>query len=126
MKKSKLVAVGLAGAVAAMMAGCTTRTQTADCVDTQGRVVTDTYCENSSPGYHWIYGGRVSTGYYGGYHHIYGGSPMPMSGANISSRSGYSISHGGGGFGGFGGFSRGGFGGAGDAHSGGGAHGGGG
>lgn len=109
MKKSKLVAVGLAGAVAALMAGCATQTQTADCVDAQGRVVPDYYCQNSGttygyhPYYHWLYGGHIHS--YGGYRTVSGGSTTPMSGADITSRSGMSIS-------------RGGFGGAGDAHGG--------
>ena len=109
MKKSKLVAVGLASAVAALMAGCATQTQTADCVDAQGRVVPDNYCQSNYYGgyhpYHWLYGGQIHS--YGGYRTVSGGSTTPMVGANISSRSGMSIS-------------RGGFGGSGDAHGGGG------
>jgi hypothetical protein len=109
MKKSSIVAVGLASAVAALMAGCSTQSQTADCVDATGRVVSDSYCSGggyySSYHTHWVYGGTYHS--YGGYSHVIGGSTTPRVGASISSRSGTSISHGG--FGGFG-ASHGGFG----------------
>jgi hypothetical protein len=110
MKKSALVAVGLASTVAALLAGCSTQSQTADCVDSTGRVLPDSYCQGGGTYYyssnhyyyhpHWIYGGHIST--FHGYSRVTGGSFSPMSGASVSSRSGASISHGGFGMSGFG------------------------
>jgi len=105
------VAVGLAATVAALVAGCSTQRQTADCVDAQGHVMPDSYCQNTGSGYyssgyhtynhyHWIYGGHIGS-YAGGYRTVSGGSTSPAEGADVVSRSGMSISHGGFGHSGF-------------------------
>ena len=121
MRKSRIVAAGLAGTVAALMAGCGNNTQTADCVDASGRVLPDNYCQSYGGGYygggyyggngvvivhsggpHWVYGGNVTTS--GGVSRVYGGSTTPSGSGDISSRSGTTV--------------RGGFGGSGEGHGG--------
>ena len=106
MKKSRIVAAGLAGTVAALMTGCGNHSQTADCIDASGRVLPDSYCQRyggggygyggnggvvivHSGGPHWVYGGNVSTS--GGYSRVYGGSSTPSGDGDISSRSGATI-----------------------------------
>lgn len=121
MRKSRIVAAGLAGAVAALMTGCSNRSQTADCVDASGRIMPDNYCRGYGGGYggnggvvivhsggpHWVYGGNVNSS--GGVSRVYGGSSTPDDSAGIRSRSGTTIR---GGFGrsgaGHGGFGHGG------------------
>lgn len=107
MKKSRIVAAGLAGTVAALLAGCGNNSQTADCVDANGRVLPDSYCQSGggygggyyggggntvivhSGGSHWVYGGNVSTS--GGVSRVSGGSSTPSGDGDISSRSGTTV-----------------------------------
>ena len=117
MRKSRRVATGLVGAVAALLAGCGNHSQTADCVDSQGRVLSDSYCQSNggggygggghgvmvhSGGAHWVYGGNVTTS--GGVSRVSGGSSAPSGSGDISSRSGATV--------------RGGFGESGEGHAG--------
>lgn len=100
MRKSRMVAAGLAGTVAALLAGCSNQSQVADCVDAQGNVLPDSYCQSySGGGYygggggnvvivhsggpHWVYGGNVTTS--GGVSRVSGGSVTPSGGGDISS-----------------------------------------
>jgi hypothetical protein len=101
MKKSAMVAVSLAGSVAALMAGCS-QTQTADCVGANGQVLPDSYCQNNGSGgaayyggAHWIYGGRLINR--GGTQSVTGGSLTPSPSGEIDTRSGGTLR---GGFGG--------------------------
>ena len=126
MRRSRIVAAGLAGTVAALMAGCSRQTETADCVDARGNVLPDSACQNYNQGYnqgyngggyggggvvivngggggHWVYGGNVVTS--GGGRRISGGSSSPSGDGEVSSRSGTSV--------------RGGFGGSAEGHGGG-------
>jgi hypothetical protein len=70
MKKSRLVSLGLTPAMAIALIGCEDRREVQRCVDQNGLVVDDKYCQQQpvAPGgggdvYRWYYGG---TGYYPG------------------------------------------------------------
>lgn len=132
MRRSRIVAAGLAGTVAALMAGCSQQAETADCVDTRGNVLPDSACQgynggsygggyggggyggsgvvivHSGGGGHWVYGGNVVTS--GGGRHVSGGSSSPSGDGAVSSRSGATVR---------GGFGRGGGGHGGGGHGGG-------
>ena len=122
MRRSRIVAAGLAGTVATLLAGCSQQQETADCVDARGNVLPDSTCQGySGGGYgggygggnvvivnggggHWVYGGNVVTS--GGSRYVSGGSSSPSGDGAVTSRSGTTV--------------RGGFGGSAEGHSGGG------
>lgn len=126
MRRSRIVAAGLAGTVAALLAGCSQQAETADCVDARGNVLPDNACQNYNQGYngggyggggvvivnggggHWVYGGNVVTS--GGGRRISGGSSSPSGDGEAHSRSGATVR---------GGFGRGGGGRGGGGHGGG-------
>jgi hypothetical protein len=106
MKKSKLVSLGLTSAMALILVGCDDRREAQRCVDQNGLVVDDEYCQQQSAppgggGYHWYYGG---SGYYPG-ETASGGSYTPTAGysAMRPSEPGFADTVVRGGFGGIGG-----------------------
>jgi hypothetical protein len=116
---SRVVSIGMVGALSTTLVACSSSSTRAVCVDRQGNagvlastrggylVVPDSYCDNggSFGRYFWYYGGR---GYYSNGHYYYrSGSTIKPRNSRITTRSGKSLSHGTS-RGGFGGHSHGG------------------
>jgi hypothetical protein len=87
MRKSKDVPVTLLAALAMFTTGCHDTPETRNCVDAQGRMVSDTRCEDAglNSTYHYVYGGS-SGGHWGD--SVVGGSTTSGHGAGFFSGGG--------------------------------------
>ncbi len=89
MRKSREVPLTLLAALALSNTGCEPPQQH-HCVDSLGRIASDSYCQNQLSGYHYLYGG--STGGHIG-DAVVGGSATPSEGG--VSRGGFGHGEGG-------------------------------
>jgi len=83
MRKSREVPVTILAAIALSSIGCHDTPENRNCVDEQGRIVPDTYCQSSVYGahYRYLYGG-ASGGHYGD--SVVGGSTTSNSESGVS------------------------------------------